>query len=90
MPRWLASWGEGVVTMRITFSYSAISTMNEKFGMLISGNLTRGVNCFRLSIVKSCESCVSLSSYSPFSIGGDYMLVFAQLFTPPFRAMFKV
>ena len=90
MPRWLASWGEGVVTMRITFSDSSISTMYEKLGLLISGYLTRCVNCFRLSVVKSCESCVSLSSYSPFTIGGDYVLIFAQLFTPPFRAVFKV
>ena len=90
IPRWLASRGEGVVGMRITFSYSTISTMYEKFGMLISGNLTRCVNRFRLSVKKSSESCVSLSSNSPFTIGRDYVLVLSHSKTPPSCARIKV
>ena len=81
MPRWLASRGEGVVTMRITFSEFSISTMYEELGMLISGNLTRCAYSVRLFIIKSCESRVPLSSYSPSTINGDNMLVLAHSVT---------
>ena len=52
--------------------------MNEKLGTLILGNLSGGAYGVRLPIIKSCESCVSLSSYPPFTIGWDNVLVFSH------------
>ena len=76
--------------MRVALSYSTVSSVNEKLGMLILGNLSGGANSVRLSVVKNCESWVSLSSYPPFAIGRDNVLIFSHWVTPPFRAMIKV
>ena len=76
--------------MRVALPDFAVSSMNEKFGMLILGNLSGCAYSVRLSVVKSCESRVSLSSNSPSTIGGDYVLVLSRTITPPFCARIKV
>lgn len=73
--RFLTSWREVGISIRIPFSNLAITAVNEQFGLLIYGNLTSRCNCVRLSVEYWSYSCITFASNTPSPFSWNYMLV---------------